>query len=709
MPAPAIDYAAELNPEQLAVVTGGDGPCVVLAGAGSGKTRTIVYRVAWLIEHGVRPEQILLLTFTNKAASGMMERIQQLIGNGPLDPSTPRPPIAVGGRPHEHSVYGGTFHSVANRLLRAFADQIGFSPSFSILDEEDARDLMRSAMRELELPLDGKRFPSPAVIHATASFARNAILPLEEAVLRKHPRFEPLLDDFRRTLERYEEKKRLANAMDFDDLLVRFHALLVSDPSARERIVSRFRYVLVDEYQDTNPLQAAIVALLAGPERNVLVVGDDAQSIYSFRAADVRNILQFPDRFPGARIFKIETNYRSTPDILSLANDVISRNVEQFRKELKSVSRSLAKPVVAPAASAGQEAAFVAGQIQRLLDDGTAPKEIAVLFRATHHSQALEFALMRRGLEYDYRGGLRFFDRAHVKDALAFLRVCANPADEAAWLRILRLQPGIGEIGAAKAAGILRRSESIGRAALAPVGAELGLKAGKGWDELRAILEALVAAGDAPTAQIRAVLDSSYSVYLENEYPDSRERFEDLEQLAGFAGGYAKAAEMLADVALDITSAGGTRGRASATPRIVLSTVHQAKGLEWDTVFVIHLAGSAFPNRRAAIEEGGLEEERRLFYVAITRAKRRLFLCYPATLGRDQFTQEQPSCFLKECDPSCLDLSLVEKSGASWSDADGDFYEEESVTVDDGPIAAVKERMKNVNADWKKKSFLRDV
>ncbi len=685
-----IIYEKELNAEQLAAVTGGDGPCVVLAGAGSGKTRTIVYRVAWLIEHGVRPERILLLTFTNKAANEMLSRIAELIG-------------AAG-------VMGGTFHSVANRLLRAYSNDLGFTPGFTILDEDDAKALVKVSLRELGYESDGKKFPSPAVIKELMSYAANAAVSLENAIERKHPRFLPLLPELTRIAAAYDEKKRRANAMDFDDLLVHFRALLAKNPAARERIAGRFDFILVDEYQDTNPLQAAIVGLLANDRKNVLVVGDDAQSIYSFRAADVKNILDFPKQFPGAKIFRLQTNYRSTPEILSLANDVIARNASQYPKELRSVAANHQKPVVVPLPSAGQEAAFVAKRIRRLIDEGTAPKEIAALFRATFHSQALEFELMKLGIEYEYRGGVKFFDRAHVKDALAFLRIAANFGDEAAWLRVLWLQPGVGDVMAGRIFSMMREAGSLAKAVLAPVAETLGSRAERGWRELQGLLEAIRAAGEKPSELVRVVLDSSYVDYLENEYPNFRERLEDIEQLATFAEDYEKVGDLLAEVTLDESSFQSAARTRTAGSKVVLSTIHQAKGLEWDTVFMIHLTNSAFPNRRAMMEEGGLEEERRLFYVAVTRAKRHLYLCYPATIGRDQFGNEQPSCFLEECDPSCLDLGLVNGDwGSTAKDDAGNFYEEETVAADGDPFSGMKTRMQTVRKDWKKKSFLRDV
>ncbi len=698
-----IDYEKELNEGQLAAVREGDGPCVVLAGAGSGKTRTIVYRVAWLIEHGVSPDAILLLTFTNKAASEMMGRIGSLLGSAL--------PFGSGG------VWGGTFHSIANRILRAFADRLGFTSSFTILDDEDSRDLMKACMRELGFTSadKDKRFPSPAVVRDLVSYATNAMKPLEDAVAKKHPKFEPLLPDLKRIAEAYDLKKRNSNAMDFDDLLSRLFKLLANDVSARERIAGRWQYVLVDEYQDTNPLQASLVRLMVGTQRNLLVVGDDAQSIYSFRAADVRNILDFPKQYPDAKMFKLLVNYRSVPEILDLANDVISRNVDQFRKELVSVKKPFQKPAVVPCPSAFQEADFVVGKIRDLLEEGVKPEAIAVLFRATHHSQTVEFELMKRGIPYDYRGGVKFFDRAHVKDALSFLRIKNNFNDEAAWLRILTIQPGVGEVMAAKMLMLFRAAGSLASAVLSPVEATLGARAAKGWVELRPLLEKTVEL-EKPMDIIRAVTKSSYVDYLENEYPNWRERLEDIEQLAVFAEEYESTSELLADITLDsgVVEKPANRGRQrrDAADKVVLSTIHQAKGLEWEAVFVIHLTNSGFPNRKAVMEEGGIEEERRLFYVAVTRSKKYLHLSYPATAGRDMFTLEQPSLFLEEANPKMLDLSLVEGRlgfGGKSSEDDGDgFFEEDAISVSESvpedPFAEMKSKVKKI-----KRSYLRDV
>ncbi len=656
LPEFAIDYAAELNQEQLRVVQEGEGACLVLAGAGSGKTRTIVYRVAYLLEKGVPPGEILLLTFTNKAAREMLERVSTLIGTEP-------------GR-----LWGGTFHHVCHRILRERGSRVGLREGFTILDSEDARDLMKACVRQagIDAPSKGgsasggKRFPSPAVLLGLASFSVNVGLSVAETLELKHPSFLEQLASIEDVIGRYLSKKRASNAVDFDDLLVLTARLLREDEPSRTRYATQFRYVLVDEYQDTNRLQAEIVRLLGSVHGNVLVVGDDAQSIYSFRGADIRNILDFPKMFAAAKTFRLETNYRSTPEILDLANDVIAHNANQFPKELKSVKPSFAKPSVVNAVSAAQEAEFVAQRILELRDENVPFNGIAVLFRATFHSQALEFELMKRAIPYEYRGGLKFFERAHIKDALAFLRIVINKDDEISWMRVLSLQVGIGP---ATAARLFERVRSaVGEE---DIGGELaeGLPArvSSGWKNFLSTYGALLDARSSPSAMLRAVAESEYRGYLENEYPDYRDRLEDLGQLAGFAEQYPDAAAFLADAVLNDAIASGKKGRPfmpedDGEGRIVLSTIHQAKGLEWDAVFIIHLSQGAFPNKRALVDEGGLEEERRLFYVAVTRARRELCLTYPISLGYDAFSFEPKSEFLEELSPNLVEQVRVEES-----------------------------------------------
>ena len=626
-----IDYAGELNAEQLAVVEGGDGPCLVLAGAGSGKTRTVTYRVAYLLEGGVRPEEILLLTFTNKAAREMLERVQALLGS---DAS---------------GLWGGTFHSVANRLLRRYAPLVGRTNAFTILDEEDAKDFVKLCVKDLDVDTTARRFPSPSVLKGIVSYTRNAGKGVRELLEARYPSFLDLCPTVERVAELYEERKARSDAMDFDDLLILLLRLLRERPDVKDSLASQFRYVLVDEYQDTNALQANIVRELSSVHRNLLVVGDDAQSIYSFRAADVRNILSFPDLYPGTKTFRLLTNYRSTPDILSLANGVISSNRGQFKKELRAVRPSEELPNLVPAGTDAEEARFIAQRTLELRDEGVPLNEIAVLFRASFHSQALEFELMKRDVPYDYRGGMKFFERAHVKDAVAHLRLIANPKDEAAWMRVLSLQGGIGTATAGKIIDGLRGSSTILEALeRTPVSG----KAARGWETARVALCA-AASSSTPADMVREVASGSYRDYLEAEYPDFRDRLEDLEQFAVFADGYDDLTKFLDEVSLTDpafakASAGRQYGEAEHEEKMVLSTIHQAKGLEWDAVFVMGLCDGKFPNPRAMGEEGGMEEERRLLYVAATRARNRLYLTYPVASLTDSLAIGAPSPFLTE-------------------------------------------------------------
>jgi DNA helicase-2/ATP-dependent DNA helicase PcrA len=712
-----IDFRAELNDEQYAVVEGGDGPCLVLAGAGSGKTRTVVYRVAWLLQHGVAPHEILLLTFTNKAANEMLARIAELSGAGAAPSGAPAFPRA------NPALWGGTFHSVANRVLRQYADLLGFSRSFTILDQDDAKALIKACVKERGPVEKDKKFPSPSVIQELLSYSRNALSSFSDHVVAKHPSFASFLPDLQAIVNRYAEKKRLSDAMDFDDLLVEWLQLMLGHRDIADLLATRFRYVLVDEYQDTNPLQAALVKELARIHKNVVVVGDDAQSIYSFRAADIRNILDFPKQWPGARTFKLVNNYRSTPEIVGLANDVIARNANQFQKELVSMAPSAkVRPIVAPCPSASQEAQWVATQMSMLVARGIPHQNIAVLFRAAHHSQQLEFELMRMGVNYDYRGGTRFFDRAHVKDALAYLRLVANVADEAAWLRVLSFAQGVGEVTAGKIAAYLQRQGTLARAITSEVETvATSAKARKGWDGLRAVLEE--ALSDArPGAVVRTVMGSSYAQYLEAEYPNYADRLADLGQLAAFADQYEDIPSFLADATLDDALA--ARGKTDRSPKLVLSTIHQAKGLEWDAVFVIHLAQGSFPNRHATMDDTALEEERRLFYVAVTRARKHLYLTYPATIGGyEGFQYASPSVFIEELPHTTIDwqgtgssLRQRQQQAADDFSADIDASTEEpapetgdEVVELDGNGDRLATPAVNKKVKWQNKSFLRDV
>jgi DNA helicase-2/ATP-dependent DNA helicase PcrA len=643
-PAPTlgIDYRAELNDEQYAVVTEGEGRCLVLAGAGSGKTRAVTYRVAWLLEHGVPPEEILLLTFTNKAAKEMVSRVEALLKHYPT------------------GLWAGTFHSIANRLLRQLGSHHAFGSNFSILDEDDAQDLIKLCVKEVAPSKGSVRFPSASVIKSVLSYALNARLTIDAVLERRHPALLMFSSELTQIAARYREQKLRAQALDFDDLLVVLLELLQADPTLCARLSGRYKYVLVDEFQDTNSIQAELVDLLSSAHQNLLVVGDDAQSIYSFRAAEIKNILDFPRRYEGAKTLRLLTNYRSTPQILAVANAVIKNNSGQFEKDLIAAAPAGDKPLLVPAADERQEAQYVAEQILTYMNAGQDLSGIAVLFRAAFHSQALEFELMKRDIPYEYRGGQKFFERAHIKDALAHLRVLRNHRDQMAWLRILQLHEGIGLAGASKLTGQITTTDSL-ESALAHV-QPTGSKAAAAWSVIKVLLTSL-SQKTSPAAMLRTLSASDfYQAYLAAEYQNSRERLEDLEQFAIFAEQY-EVLGLFLD-AIILTGDFGARAddlentQASSNDlgdRLILSTVHQAKGLEWHTVFILNLAEGAFPHGRAYGEEGGMEEERRLFYVAATRARRQLIFSYPLTSGYHDIEIKHPSPFLTEIPSQMLE------------------------------------------------------
>jgi DNA helicase II / ATP-dependent DNA helicase PcrA len=689
-----IDYENELNAEQLRVVAGVGGPTLVLAGAGSGKTRTITYRVAWLLEHGVPTDRMLLLTFTNRAAKEMMVRVEGLLKSYPS------------------GLWSGTFHSIANRMLRMYGSQTGFGSDFSILDEDDANDLMKMCIKELRIDTKAKRFPSVGVLRSMISYSANARIPLKEVVDDRAQHFGAIFPEIQMVAERYASAKRTARSMDFDDLLLQLLILLQENQMVREQLANRFQFILVDEFQDTNIIQSDIVDLLASVHRNVLVVGDDAQSIYSFRAAEIRNILDFPKRYTDAQTFRLVTNYRSTPEILHVANAVIANNTEQFEKELVSARSSGDKPSVVPASDAREEGQYVVEQILGLLDEGYELKNIAVLFRAAFHSQAVEFELMKRAIPYEYRGGMKFFERAHIKDAVSHLRLLRNGRDVVAWLRALQIQPGLGLTTSQKIAEQMAQYESAREAIdRAP---KLSARAAEGFRHTTNIVRAMLAA-PLPSEAVRAFAShESYRLYLEAEYPNFRDRLDDLEQLAVFAEQYRDLGDFLDAMTLagdfsgriDTTEAGGDRQEESEN-KLILSTIHQAKGLEWDAVFVIHCAGGMFPSDRSMGEANGLEEERRLFYVAATRSRSKLYFTYPLTTGFESIDIREPSPFIQEIPMGMTEMVRLRRSLPSWagehsfrssnarrSTADAlDSYDEPTIVLDDMGETVIKKEV----------------
>jgi DNA helicase-2/ATP-dependent DNA helicase PcrA len=662
-----IDYSSELNPEQLAVVMHPGGPMLVLAGAGSGKTRTVVYRVARLLEDGTDPNAILLLTFTNRAAREMLSRVGLLLGRD-------------AGR-----VMGGTFHSVGNRLLRRFGDRLDYPSNYGILDREDARDLMGNALSDIVPSTPGRRLPGAAVLVEVYSFVINTGRSLEETVAARFPQFSGDLEVMQAVFRRYLERKRAASVMDYDDLLLNWLLLLRRHDDVRRQLGGRFAHVLVDEYQDTNRLQADIVDLMLGGGRNLMVVGDDAQSIYAFRGAEYANILSFPDRYPDCTTFRLETNYRSLPPVLTLANASIVHNEHQFPKHLRPVREGGELPVVCAAPSPEYQAAFVAQRILELLDEGVPLPEIAVLYRNHAHSLELEVELTKRNIPYEVRSGLRFFEQRHVKDTLAHLRFLANPRDEVAFTRMARIKPRLGQRLVARVWQALSESsepfETLGRLD----GKAFGLPGAAAHSvrmlaELVARLEKL---RSRPGEMVREVIASGYREYVRAQMDNASARLDDLEQLALFADGYEGLDAFLDEVTLmnelsgeDVVAEEGEK------ERVTLSTIHQAKGLEWRVVFLVWLAEGRFPTARAE----DMEEERRLFYVACTRAKDELLLCYPL-VARDRYRVDvilESSRFLAELPDDSYQRWQVQEGEAPAELPEGGRYQLPGFLSDDG-------------------------
>ena len=641
----SIDYAAALNAQQLAAVTAGEGPALVIAGAGSGKTRTLVYRVAYLIDSGIDPSHILLLTFTRKSSQEMLERAGELIGV------------------RSERVRGGTFHSVANMLLRRYGRSIGLEPGFTILDRGDAEDLIALVRAQLGLNEKDKRFPRKGTIAEMFSKSENTLRPLDEIVVEEFDHFSDHLDALGQLQRGYQASKRQRQLVDYDDLLVLLRRLLMEDEAVRRTISSLYRYILVDEYQDTNRLQADIIRHLASTHQNVMVVGDDSQSIYAFRGATFKNIMEFPSLFPGTTIYKLEENYRSTQPILNLANTIIEAAAEKYTKHLFTRKLDGPLPTLVEAAGENAQSRFIAQKILELREEGVPLGEMAVLFRSSFHSFDLEIELSRHGLPFIKRGGIKFIETAHVKDLLAHLRVVANPLDAVSWHRVLMLVEGVGPKKAQDVMAALVKSDSPYRAL-----SEMTGRSGKGLKDLALTLESLAGAGDLrPSEQVNHIYEY-YLPILKAQYDDYPKRTRDLDHLQTIAEGYQGVETFLSDLALEPPdgSAAGVEALDRGDERLVLSTIHSAKGLEWQCVFVIWVVDGRFPSVYSFSEDEGLEEERRLFYVSVTRAKRHLYLTYPINVfdRGSGMVLSKPSRFLDPVSPALLDqLVLVEEGG----------------------------------------------
>lgn len=608
-----------LNAQQRDAVTHGEQPLLIVAGAGTGKTATIVHRVAWQILDGVPPHRIMLLTFTRRAAEEMIRRVNAVLRRMALSEE--------GSMLMTSGLVGGTFHAVAVRILRQYGSRIGLSPDFTVLDRSDAEDYLDVLRAELKLTeKTSRRFPKKGACADIYSRIINAQEPLEKVLEERFPWCRGFEEDLRELFSLYQRRK-LENAnLDFDDLLLKWREAL-ADPFVASETARRFHRVFVDEYQDTNVLQAEILYRLCPTGAGLTVVGDDAQSIYSFRAATVRNILDFPKRYPDTRLVVLEQNYRSTVPILRLANEVMAAAAEKFTKNLWSCIEFGDQPLLVACDDEQDQAEYIVRRILSLREEGIDLRCQAVLCRAGHHSLLLEAELTRRGIPYHKYGGLKFLETAHIKDLLAFLKLAENPRDIVAGTRVLRLLPGVGPAKARSLLGLLPTRPNpfdVWRATRPPAAAQ------KLWPDFVKLMEALCDSRFSLVSQVGSIREF-YEPLLPELYDNPLPRARDLEQVELIASRYADRRTMLTEITLDPPSS--TQDLA-ADPLpdddyLILSTIHSAKGLEWDAVYVLNATDGHIPSDMSTGSQEEIEEERRLFYVALTRAKRYLTVCHP--------------------------------------------------------------------------------
>ncbi len=628
----------ELNEAQFEFATSEDPALLGLAGPGSGKTRALIYRAAHLVKCGVRPEELLLLTFTNKAAGEMKDRLENLLGFLP------------------HYLWAGTFHSIGARILRSHAHLAGRTPNFTILDEDDSRVLLKQILKSLSIGDEERKIiMKRGLLGRIISQSRNSGLSIKSVMEEDYPYRLEYLEVVTNTAEQYEQKKRESNAFDFDDLLLQWLELFENHPEVREQYRQRFRHVLVDEFQDTNVIQARIIELFSGSS-TICVVGDDAQSIYAFRYAHIGNILSFPEKYSGCCLVRMEQNYRSTPEIVELANCSIGYNREQLPKKLFSKNPTGPKPLVAKVYDARQEASFVLQNIWEIQHNGISLNDIAVLYRSSYLTPEVEFALARKGINYRTYGGVKFFQKAHVKDLLAYLKVIYNPLDENSWRRIATMQQGLGPASFDKMWLNLRQQPEPLNAALK---GDIAPARGKdGWLSLVSTLDAVKKMGPGHVPQLlTTVMDLNYDHILKQNYPDQYEdRLRGIERLAIYAERFETLDLFLESLALEESVFADTASASSYNDgQLTLSTIHSAKGKEWDAVFIIGMNQGHFPSGQS--DSRTLDEERRLFYVASTRARRYLYM----TTYREDYRNygaisEGPSLFLRELPPECYQL-----------------------------------------------------
>ena len=635
-----IKYKTELNKEQYTAVRTTEGSLLVIAGAGSGKTRTIIYRLAYLIEKGIEPNKILLLTFTRKASNEMLERANTLLKNNKCN-----------------SVMGGTFHSFSNYILRKYYKILNIMPNFTIVDTSDSEDIIDLIRQEMKFDKKDKAFPKKSRIQTIISRARNLDTSIDNVIKTEYKGLSDFIEEIRIIEQAFYEYKKANNILDYDDLMEFLRNSLRDNEDFRTKVQNNFEYIMVDEFQDTNSIQKDIIDLIAMKTKNLMVVGDDSQSIYGFRGANVENILIFPETYPDCKVIKIEQNYRSTQNVLDLTNNIVRSSVIGYKKELFSDKTSNIKPIVKKFFSQQDEAKFIVDQILAYREKNIPLNEIAVLYRSSFQSNYVQAELTKRNIPYVVYGGIKFTERRHVKDIISYLRVIFNPYDSVSWNRILKIVPSVGNATASKIINEIQEKNGV---------FELdSFKGKKFYPELIKLKDAIDQAKDdfITISKKVEILKSYYAEILKKLEDDYAERLLDVDVIYSLSANYEKLEKFLSDFALDPPS---TKFQDKTTPltdeteekSVVLSTIHSAKGLEWNTVFVTHLLDGLLPSSSSLYKIENVEEERRLFYVACTRAKENLFLTMPSSVSLWDAFLTLPSRFIIELEKHRYILEL---------------------------------------------------
>lgn len=636
----AMNFETELNREQLSAISAPDGPTLIIAAAGTGKTRTLTYRVAWLVcEKQIPPEQILLLTFTNKAANEMLDRARDLVG------------FSIG------SLWGGTFHHLANRILRHHADLLGYGRDYTILDADDSKKLVKTCVSELELT--DKNFPKPRVLLGLFGYASGTGTSVGDLAYERFNDSEVDPKEVERVWQRYRDRKKELNSMDFDDLLLQAIRLFRAHPEVRNKYASQFRYILVDEYQDTNTIQAEWIDILAGEHGNLMVVGDDFQSIYSWRGADYRNIINFPKKYQDAAVYKLETNYRSSPEIIEIANECIANVPNQFQKNMRSTHQSQQRPQVVNLHNGKKQGRYIVQKIRELRQRGVDLADIAVLYRSHYHALELQFELTRRRISFHVTSGMRFFEQAHIKDVCTILRLLANNGHELAFRRLLEMLPRVGTKTAQKIwVRLGKKFAAESGDAVESLRALLPKAARGGWQKIEPVFSAYLRESleDDPGEVIYQFVKHFYEEYALENFDNYRSRKDDIDELIDFSAQFSDIETFLSEITLksnlDVDDDEITENS------LRLSTIHQAKGLEWKVVFLIWASDGMFPSKRSLSQRDGESEEQRLFYVATTRAEEELYYCVPKIrrMRDGGIIFYEASRFVKELPLDCVDL-----------------------------------------------------